>query len=63
MERIITNGRSNDAGAISFEKAATDFEQSIKKVEEVSCNLQLKNLLKTNLKLLRLNEISSFLLF
>ena len=64
MERIIqTNRTGNDAATISFEVAAAEFEKSVKAVEEVSCSQQLRNLLKTNLKLLKLNEISSMLLF
>jgi hypothetical protein len=64
MERIITtNNRGADARAISFEMAAAESEKEVKQTEEVSCSLQLKNLLKTNLKLLKLNEISSMLLF
>lgn len=64
MERIITtNGKGQDARAISYGMAAAEFEKNVKEVEEVSCSLQLKNLLKTNLKLLKLNEISSILMF
>lgn len=64
MERIITSGqKGSDAGAISYQMAAADQEKNTKQVEEISCSLQLKNLLKTNLKLLKLNEISSILLF
>jgi len=64
MERIMsTNSRKNDSATISFMVAAADFDKSVKGVEEVSCSLQLKNLLKTNVKLLKLNEISSILIF
>jgi len=64
MERIITTNRTgNDIAAISFERASAEFEKDVKGIEEVSCKQQLKNLLKTNLKLLKLNEISSILMF
>ena len=65
MERIITNqpGSMNAANTVSFEKAAAEFEKEVKKVDELSCNLLLKNLLKTNLRLRKLNEISTMLLF
>ena len=49
--------------ALSYEKAAAEFENETKQTEELSCSLQLKNLLMTNLKLLKLNEISAILLF
>ncbi len=64
MERIITTHRTrNDAAAISFEQASAEFEKDVREVEAVSCKQQLKNLLKTNLKLLKLNDIGSILLF
>ena len=66
MERIINNQQKsslNAVGTASFEKAAAEFENEAKKVDELSCNQLLKNLLKTNLRLLKLNEISSILLF
>lgn len=68
MERSITNQQSslNAVNAASFEKAAKEFAkeaQEAQKVEELSCNQLIKNLLKTNLKLLKLNEISTVLLF
>ena len=68
MERSITNqfNSLNAVNAASFEKAAAEFEkeaQEVQKIEELSCNQLLKNLLKTNLKLLKLNEISTVLLF
>ena len=68
MERSTTNQLSslNAVNAASFEKAAAEFAQEAKevqKIEELSCNQLIKNLLKTNLKLLKLNEISTVLLF
>ncbi|MFP9098595.1 hypothetical protein ACLI09_06030 [Flavobacterium sp. RHBU_24] len=64
MERIMnTNIRKNDSATISFMVAAAEIDKSVKGAEEVSCSLQLKNLLKTNVKLLKLNEISSIILF
>ena len=65
MERIITNqpGSINAVNTVSYEKAAAEFEKESQRTEELSCNQQLKNLLKTNLKLLKLNEISAILLF
>lgn len=65
MERITTNWQEsiNQANAISYEKAATEFENETEKAEELSCSLLLKNLLKTNLRLSKLNELSAMLLF
>jgi hypothetical protein len=64
MERVLQQPESvrNTAAIASFDKAAAEYEQEVKKAEEVSCNQLLKNLLKTNLKLLKMNEIS-FILF
>jgi len=62
MERIITKG-AEALNAVSYEKAAQAMEQTAEKVEELSCNQLIKNLLRTNLKLLKLNEISTVLLF
>jgi hypothetical protein len=47
----------------SYEKAAAELETETRQTEELSCSLQLKNLLMTNLKLLKLNDISALLLF
>jgi hypothetical protein len=68
MEHSTTNQLSslNAVNAASFERASAEFAQEareVQKVEELSCNQLLKNLLKTNLKLLKLNEISTVLLF
>ncbi len=65
MERIITNqpGSMNAVNTVSFEKAARDFESETQKVEEISCNQLIKNLLRTNLRLRKLNELSTMLLF
>jgi hypothetical protein len=65
MERIITHqaGTINAVNTASYEKAAAEFEKEAQKVDDLSCNQLIKNLLKTNLKLLKLNEISTMLLF
>jgi hypothetical protein len=64
MERTIaTPENGNRLKAISYEQAAAEIEKEAKSTEVLSCSLQLKNLLKTNLKLLKLNEITSMLLF
>lgn len=65
MERVIITqqGQLNAANTASYSEAATEFENEARKVDELSCNQLLKNLLKTNLRLLKLNEISSILLF
>lgn len=65
MERILldTNGGFDAAKAVSYEKAAAEFNQEAENAEELSCNQLLKNLLKTNLTLRKLNELSSMLLF
>lgn len=49
--------------AASYEKASAELDNETKQTEELSCSLQLKNLLMTNLKLLKLNDISAILLF
>lgn len=62
MERIITQPAGAETlNVVSYAEAAA-FEQETK-TEELSCNQLLKNLLMTNLKLLKLNEISTVLLF
>jgi hypothetical protein len=65
MERIITKqqGSTNAVNTVSFEKAAAEFEREVNKVDELSCNQLIKNLLKTNLRLRKLNELSTMLLF
>ncbi len=64
MERLMHYETSANArDAVSFEKAAIELEKETKKEEELSCNQLLRNLLKTNLRLLKLNDISSVLLF
>jgi len=63
MERIITRTAGAEiVNTVSYGEVAA-FEQEVIKTEELSCNQLLKNLLITNLKLLKLNEISSVLLF
>lgn len=63
MERIITHMESvNEYNALSYEKAAVEFAAEKEQREEVSCSLLLKNLLRNNLMLLKINEISTILL-
>ncbi|MFP9113883.1 hypothetical protein ACLI1A_08055 [Flavobacterium sp. RHBU_3] len=62
MERIYNSNRAGvDPAAISYEKAALNAERSVKEAEELSCSLQLKNLLLTNLRLLKLNDLRSII--
>ncbi|KGO86599.1 hypothetical protein Q765_10265 [Flavobacterium rivuli WB 3.3-2 = DSM 21788] len=64
MEYSFSNQKRDDAlNALSYEKAAAEIENDTKQTEELSCSLQLKNLLITNLKLLKFNDISAILLF
>ncbi|ALM47715.1 hypothetical protein AMR72_01645 [Flavobacterium psychrophilum] len=64
MERIITQpGHDKALNALSYEKAALEFAEENERTEDVSCSLLLKNLLMNNLKLLKINEIRSMLLF
>lgn len=65
MERIITKqmGGVDAMKLVSYEEAAAQQEKETEKNEELSCNQLIKNLLKTNLGLLKLNDISTFLLF
>jgi len=64
MEYSFNNQKRDEAlNALSYEKAAAEIENETKQTEEVSCSLQLKNLLITNLKLLKFNDISAILLF
>lgn len=61
MERVLQHDARLNTGAVPYEKAVAEFEQEMKKAEEVTCNQLLTNLLKTNLKLLKLNELSLIL--
>lgn len=64
MERIITTKRVGvDPAAISYEKAIHDVDKNDVVIEDVSCALQLRNMIKTNLKLLNLNDIRSIIFF
>ncbi|WP_297332509.1 hypothetical protein [Flavobacterium sp.] len=64
MERLVNHESSaNAVNAVLYERAAAQLEKETEKPEVLSCNQLVKNLLKTNLKLLKLNEISSILLF
>ena len=60
---IIQAGNANELNALSYTDAAAQFEKEIPDASELSCSLLLKNLLLTNLKLLKLNEISAVILF
>lgn len=65
MKSIITqqdNSLTTNKTA-NFEMAKAGQEAQAVKAAEVSCNQLLKNLLKTNLKLLKINDISTILLF
>lgn len=64
MERLVNHESSTNAvNAVFYESAAAQLEKEAEKPEVLSCNQLIKNLLKTNVKLLKLNEISSILLF
>jgi hypothetical protein len=67
MDHIITTSENSNAlNAFRFEMGTADFEKEAKEVnnaEDASCSLLLKNLLKTNLRLSKLNEITNILLF
>lgn len=63
MERLIKYNSSsiiNTDKTVHYEEVASEINQEVKR-EETPC--MLKNLLKTNIKLLRLNDIRSVLLF
>lgn len=63
MERTITHDSAlNTQNAVSYKAATAEFEKEVQQ-EELSCSLLLKNLLKTNLRLTKLNEISMVLFF
>ena len=67
MEHVITTRENGTAlNAFRYEMFAADLEKEareVKEAEEASCCMMLKNLLKTNLKLTKLNEITNILLF
>jgi hypothetical protein len=64
MEYSFNNQKRDEAlNAMSYNTAAAEIEKEAKQTDELSCSLQLKNLLMTNLKLLKLNDISAILLF
>lgn len=64
MERITTHSVfTNELNALSDEKTATEFTEEAADMEELSCSLLLKNLLKNNLRLVKLNEMSAILFF
>lgn len=62
MERIVLKQDTtiNKGDTVNFEEARKQQE----KLQEIcSCNLLLKNLLKNNVRLLKLHEIRTMLLF
>jgi hypothetical protein len=65
MEHITTPGENGKlTNAIHYSMADLQKEaEEVLKAEETSCSLQLKNMLLTNLKLLKLNEFTNMLLF
>jgi hypothetical protein len=65
MEHVITPGE-NGSLQNAYNLSIADFQKEaneVEKTEAASCSLQLHNLLVTNLKLLKLNEITNLLLF
>lgn len=64
MESITTQQQNslNNNKTAKFEAPRANINEA-EKHEELSCNQLLKNLLKTNLKLLKINDISTILLF
>ncbi|MGV3459391.1 MAG: hypothetical protein ACO1N9_02935 [Flavobacterium sp.] len=63
MEYNITHtAELNANNALSYTKAAAQFEDEARVPQELSCNHYLKNLIKTNLRLLKLNELSAIVL-
>lgn len=64
MEHFINHSAAINANnAASYSEAAAQFKNEAEVPQELSCNQQIKNLLKTNLRLLKLNEINTILLF
>jgi len=64
MERIITKQvETNAAGIKSYQANALKHNKKIYKREELCCSQLLKNLKNTNLGLLKINDISTILLF
>ncbi|OYQ37007.1 hypothetical protein CHU92_09035 [Flavobacterium cyanobacteriorum] len=65
MERTIIHQQDSTyaADTVMFEKAAVEFENEIMPAEDLCCSQQIKNLLNTNLRLRKLNELSTMLLF
>lgn len=63
MEYNITSAvELNANNAASYTEATAQFENEAKVPQELSCNHYLKNLIKTNLRLLKLNELNAIVL-
>lgn len=64
MERITTHSVvTNDLNALPYEKSVAELSAEAQEMEELSCSLLLKNLLKNNLRLVKLNEMSAIFFF
>lgn len=57
------NSNIEAAKTVFYEHVTAEQDNEAKKADELSCNQLIKNLLKTNLRLIKLNDISSMLLF
>lgn len=63
MEYTFTHtAELNANNTASYNKAVSQFENEAKVPQDLSCNQYLKNLIKTNLRLLKLNELSAIVL-
>jgi hypothetical protein len=63
MEYNITHtAELNANNSALYTEAVAQFENEAKVPQDLSCNQYLKNLIKTNLKLLKLNELSAIVL-
>lgn len=63
MEHIFTHAAELNANnAVFHNGAVAQFEKEAEIPQELSCNHYLKNLIKTNLRLLKLNELSAIVL-
>lgn len=65
MERTFTKhtGGTDALKMVSYKANASKHEKKLLKNQELSCSQLLKNLKQTNLGLLKINDISTFLLF
>lgn len=57
-----TAAELNANNTASYNRALVQFEEEAEVPQELSCNHYLKNLIKTNLRLLKLNELSAIVL-